>query len=308
MKVTGVLVILLLATVLPVDRPVSIAQTVEPGCADHRRASRDVILCEDFDDAEWPQRWDIGSNEGMWPTADFVQCGRGFGFHSRCAAWSNRLIFDTFWGHWGYDAWRAFVPQSAFYVRWFQYISDPYEWGTLEDKSVMLHDPPLASMTAYVASNRNHLPVEPHSGPGMPFVANYQDLDWPETGWQFTRVNRFQNQGNDITLQPGRWYLFEWYLRMNTPGVSDGATRLWIDDASRGVPRQTLRLAYDDMRWLRTVDAGKQFGFLRLTAYNQRCDIAPQKCPPIGPAIRDQYQGWDGIVVSRSSIGRSRVN
>jgi hypothetical protein len=275
-------------------------------CSDREQATGNLLLCDDFDDADFLQLWDIGSNGGVWPSADFVKCAPFFGFQSRCAAWSNRLIFDTAWGHWGFDAWRTFEPQSEFYVRWFQQMSDPYEWGPLEDKSLMLHDPPLASMTAYVGSSRNHLPTEPHSGPGMPFIANYQDLDWSETGGHFERINRFQNQGKDITLQPGRWYVFEWYLKMNTPGVSNGVTKLWIDDASRGAPQQTLRLAYDDMRWLRKQDAGKKFGFLRLTTYRQRCDIAPEECPPFGPGLLDQSQRWDGIVVSKRPTSRSR--
>jgi hypothetical protein len=271
-------------------------------CSDRGLASRDVLLCEDFEDGTFLQRWDVGSNAGTWPNADFVRCGDGFGFLSRCGAWSNLLLFDTSWGHWGFDAWHPFAPQSEFYVRWFQQVSETYEWGPLEDKSLMLHDPPLASMTAYVGSSRNHLPTERHSGPGMPFIANYQDLDWPETGGQFEKINRFQNQGRDITLQPGVWYVFEWYLRMNTPGRSDGVTQLWIDEAMGGSSRRTLRLAYDDMRWLRGQDAGKQFGFVRLTAYRQRCDMTPEQCPPAGPAILNQSQHWDGIIVSRKRI------
>jgi hypothetical protein len=308
MNVTASLFVLLLAIASQIDLPFSIALANGRGCNRHGLASRHVVLCDDFEKLDFLQRWNIGSNSGLWPTSNFVKCERGFGFLSRCAAWSNQLVFDTYWGHWGFDAWHAFAPQSEFYVRWFQYISDPYEWGPLEDKSVMLHDPPLASMTAYVASSRNHLPTQPHSGPGMPFIANYQDLDWAETGGQFEKINRFQNQGNDITLQPGRWYLFEWYLKMNTPGMSDGVTKLWIDEAFPPRSRQTLRLAYDDMRWLRSEDAAKRFGFLRLTAYRQRCDMAPEECPPFGPAMLNQSQRWDGIVVSRKPIGRSRVH
>jgi hypothetical protein len=116
-------------------------------------------------------------------------------------------------------------------------------------------------------------------------------------------VNRFQNQNNNITLQPGRWYLFEWYVKLNRPGVSDGVTRLWIDDASQPIARQTLRLEYDDMRWRQSHDAGKRFGFVRLTAYHQRCDLDPNTCPPNGPAILDQSQRWDHLVVSRRPIG-----
>ena len=225
-----------------------------------------------------------------------------FGFRDRCAAWSNWLSFDREWGFYGYDARRTFQPAPAFYVRWYQYISDPFVWGTLEDKSVMLHDVD-ETIVAYVGTDRNQLPVEPNSGPGKPFVANYQDVDVQETGWQYTRVNRFQNLGRTITLQPGKWYLFEWYVKLNTPGRPDGETRLWIDDASVPISSQTLRIEYTDMRWLKKSDGGKKFGLLRLTVYHQRCDIGVNTCPPNGPAIIQQSQRWDQIVISKSRVG-----
>src|SRR6266571_2960703 len=272
----------------------------ESSCPGGSNPNPDVVLCEDFEDGA-ASRWDIGSRGSMYTASQFVRCD-GFGFRDPCAAWSNNLAFDSEWGFWGYDARRMFEPQSEFYVRWYQYISDPYTWGTLEDKSVLLHDP-AETMTAYVGTNRNELPVERDSGPGLPFVANYQDPDWPETGGRYTRVNRFQNQGNNITLRPGRWYLFEWYVKLNTPGAPDGTTKLWIDDASEPIASQTLRMHYTDMRWVRSKDAGKQFGLLRLSVYHQRCDSVPNTCPPNGPAILNQYQRWDDIVVSRTPVG-----
>lgn len=262
----------------------------------------DVLLSDDFEDGAFVQRWDIGSQANTWPPGQFVQCGAGIGFRDNCAAWSNRLLFDGYFGFWGYDAWRPFVPHAEFYVRWYQYVSESYTWGTLEDKSLILHDPD-ATITAYIAISRNHLPLEQDSGPGLPFLANYQDVDWPDTGGQYTRVNRFQNRGNNIVLQPGRWYLFEWYVRLNTPGASDGITRLWIDDATHPIVHQTLRMEYDDVRWLRSTDAGRAFGFIRLTAYHQRCDVDPTTCPPNGPAVLDQWQRWDHVVVSTTAVG-----
>lgn len=273
------------------------------GCPDDDAPDSDVLLCDDFEDGGFEARWDIGGHQGAWPISQFVLCDAdNFGFHDRCAAWSNHLLFDREWGFYGYDARRAFAPQSDFYVRWYQHISQPYTWGPLEDKSVMLHDR-SNTLVAYVGTNRNHLPVEPNSGPGMPFVANYQDLDWPETGDKYTRVNRFQNQGRNITLELGKWYLFEWHIRLNTPGSSNGLTRLWIDDASRPVHGQTLRMEHADMRWLRNRDAGRQFGVLRLTVYDQRCDSTPNTCPPNGPSILFQSHRWDRIVVSRAPVG-----
>ena len=272
---------------------------VESNC--DRNASPNVILCEDFEDGAFQTRWNIGSRGGKWPPAEFVRCG-GFGFRDGCAAWSNTLAFDGEWGFWGYDGRRMFVPQSEFYVRWYQYVSDPYVWGTLEDKAVLLHDP-AETILAYVGTSRNQLPVEPNSGPGMPFIDNSQDVDWPETGGRFTHINRFQNQGRNITLEPGKWYLFEWYIKLNTPGVANGLTKLWVDDATRPITTQTLRMDYKDMRWLRSGEAGTEFGLLRLTTYHQRCDGTPNTCPPRGPEILTQHQRWDDIVVSKTPVG-----
>jgi hypothetical protein len=275
----------------------------EPFCPGGARPNADVVLCEGFEDEGVQKRWDIGGHQGVWPISQFVQCTEDrFGFHDRCAAWSNRLVFDQEWGFYGYDARRPFPPQSEFYVRWYQYISNPYVWGTLEDKSVLLHDQDNI-ITAYVGTNRNHLPVVRDSGPGMPYIANYQDVDTPETGGRYTLVNRFQNQQRNITLQPGKWYLFEWYVRLNSPGLSNGVTRLWIDDATDPITTQTLRMEYRDMRWLKYEHVNRQFGVVRLTVYDQRCDIGRNTCPPNGPDMLDQSQRWDQIVISKRPIG-----
>jgi hypothetical protein len=279
------------------------AVSQEPFCPGGASPNPNVVLCESFEDLGFLKRWDIGGHQGVWPVSQFVQCTDDrFGFHDRCAAWSNRLVFDQEWGFYGYDGRRPFPPQSEFYVRWYQYISNPYTWGTLEDKSVLIHDPEN-TITAYVGTNRNHLPVVLDSGPGMPYVANYQDVDTPETGGRYTMVNRFQNQKRNITLQPGRWYLFEWHVRLNSPGLSDGIARLWIDDATNPITAQTLRMEYRNMRWLKREQANRQFGVVRLTVYDQRCDIGRNTCPPNGPDILDQSQRWDHIVVSKSPIG-----
>jgi hypothetical protein len=161
------------------------AVPAESFCPGGARPNSNVLLCDAFEDSGIEKRWDIGGHQGVWPTSQFVLCTDDrFGFHDRCAAWSNKLVFDQEWGFYGHDARRPFPPQSEFYVRWYQYISNPYVWGTLEDKSVLLHDAGN-TITAYVGTNRNHLPVVRDSGPGMPYVANYQDVDRPETGGQF---------------------------------------------------------------------------------------------------------------------------
>jgi hypothetical protein len=272
-------------------------------CPGGDQADPAVILCDDFEDPASLLLWEIDSNKNAWRRTQFVQCtDERFGFGDRCAAWTNRLVFDGEWGYYGYDARRSFVPQSEFYVRWYQWISEQYHWGTLEDKSVILHDH-ARSISAYVATSRNQQPEIANSGPGVPFVANYQDLDWRDTDGQFTNVNRFQNQGRDLTLERGKWYLFEWYVKLNTPGEADGVTKLWIDDATQPIAEQTLRMHHTNLRWLRKADGAKQFGTVRLTVYHQRCDRPRHTCPPVGPAILDQSHRWDQIVISRNPIG-----
>src|SRR5262245_57317254 len=168
----------------------------ESSCETGRSRSADVLLCEDFNGLV-QAKWDIGSRGASWRPSRFAVCRAGFGFGDRCAAWSNYLLFDHEWGFYGYDARRIFPARSELYIRWYQYVSNPFVWGTLEDKSVMLHDR-AETIVAYVGTNRNHLPTEQNSGPGLPFVANYQDVDWPETNGQFERVNWFQNQNRNI--------------------------------------------------------------------------------------------------------------
>ena len=275
---------------------------LEHFCPGGDRADPEVLFCEDFEDRASVRRWDVTSRGNAWAPSDFVRCDQGFGFGGGCAAWSNQLVFDTSWGYWGYSAKADFPPRDEFYVRWYQYISSPFVWGRLEDKSLLARDP-SETIIGYVGTSRNHLPTEPNSGPGVPFVANYQDFDWGETGGQYSKVNRFQNQGRNITLEPGKWYLFEWYVKVNSSGMSDGITKLWVDDATEPIQTQTLRMHHTDMRWLKASDTGKRFGELQLTVYDQRCDTAPNICPPNGPEILKQSQRWDDIVVSRHSVG-----
>jgi hypothetical protein len=85
--------------------------------------------------------------------------------------------------------------------------------------------------------------------------------------------------------------------------MTDGVTKLWVDDATEPIRSQTLRLHYTDMRWIKSSDVGKQFGELQLTVYHQRCDGVPNMCPPNGPEVLTQSHRWDDLVVSRHAIG-----
>src|SRR3989442_9389165 len=100
----------------------SATPSVDSFCRGVSNPSQNVVLCEDFEDDAVNTRWDIGSNRGLLSASRFVRCDDDFGFHDRCAAWRNQLVFDNAWGFYGYDGRRAFTPQSEFYVRWYQYV------------------------------------------------------------------------------------------------------------------------------------------------------------------------------------------
>lgn len=271
-------------------------------CPGGSNPNANVVWCDNFQQGDYLSRWMIGSNKDQWPASDFVK-STAFGFNDSSAAWTNNLVFDDYWGYFGYDASDYFPPQSEFYIRFYQYVSNPYTWGSLEDKSVLLHDA-SRSLDTYIATSRvgGGESCEAVAGAkGKPVFINYQDRDWPEMGGQCTKVNRYQNQGNDITLQPGKWYLFEAYIKLNTAGSNNGIVKLWIDDASVPITTQTLRLAYTDMRFLRSGDAGKKLSELRLTVYNQRCDSG-SACP----SQRNQFHKWDNFVISTTPIGPMR--
>jgi len=105
-----------------------------------------------------------------------------------------------------------------------------------------------------------------------------------------------------VTLVPGRWYLFEWHVKLNSPGASDGVAELWIDDASRPIATQTLRLSRRDMQWRASRDASARLlGALRLTARD--CDKATPACPDGEAASPHDSHRWDHIVVSRMPVG-----
>jgi hypothetical protein len=61
-------------------------------------------------------------------------------------------------------------------------------------------------------------------------------------------------------------------------------SKLWIDDATHPIAAQTLRMQHDDMRWLKAHQTGTHLA-VRLTVYDQRCDIGRNTCPPNGPSI-----------------------
>jgi hypothetical protein len=68
-----------------------------------------------------------------------------------------------------------------------------------------------------------------------------------------------QNQGNDLTIVPGRWYYVEVQLKLNTPGnVANAEYRLWMDDCGTDglgcTGPGTLRSEHTGRRFRTTTD------------------------------------------------------
>jgi hypothetical protein len=144
----------------------------------------------------------------------------------------------------------TFAPLPEVYVRWYQNVSIA---GVSQADGVASLSDPGDRMTISIAATRT-----------------------PET--------------ERITSDTGTWHLFEWHVVLNTPGVSDGITELWVDDAGRAIDTQTLRLRRDNVQWRGRGDAGILLATLRLPASGH----------PHG--LR-----WNHLAISSRHIGASAV-
>ena len=277
--------------------PVSDSAGVEPICPGGTNPDPHVIMCENFETgtglATWSSSpWCCDKNgDGLVsrPETEFVICGSQ-GFRSNCAAWTDayqhgqhyaqRTILNT-----GFD---------ESYARWYVYISDPFKWDPIGDKNFMLRDLTGGTFNPYVLTSL--------WGTGRPHIIIYNNgatpcvsQSTPSPNREYVAcVNRTQNMHNDLTLRPGKWYLFEWYVKLNTPGMADGVTKLWVDDATVPLSAQTLRASYTDIVFRTAADRGRRLTDVMLTAYaNTRATNA----------IPTQYTKWDDIVISKARVG-----
>jgi hypothetical protein len=107
-----------------------------------------------------------------------------------------------------------------------------------------------------------------------------------------------QNQNNNITFQPGRWYRIGFYVKLNDPGIANGVAKIWIDDTELATSSPTLRLSYDNLL-IRAAGTDPTWGYNAafLTLYHQRCDLGTA-CP----AVINQWMKWDNILVATEPI------
>jgi hypothetical protein len=73
--------------------------------------------------------------------------------------------------------------------------------------------------------------------------------------WTFTALR--QNTGPVATVRPGLWDRLKLYVKLNTPGASDGVVKLWVNDV--------LRVAYSNVNIRQTTSYG--MNKLNLSSY-----------------------------------------
>jgi hypothetical protein len=86
-----------------------------------------------------------------------------------------------------------------------------------------------------------------------------------------------QNVGTPVAVVPGQWDKIKLYVRLNSPGQSDGVVRLWVNDQ--------LKAQYE----LLNIREATQYGMnkLNLSSYSNP------------PAISNGVQWWDEFLLSR---------
>lgn len=256
-----------------------------------------ALFADDFEDGTWSDTWDptgycceTDGQPGLsLADRNSVRCG-GYGFEDNCAAHSGSRG-----GYWAHGP--RFAESEEIYIRWYSYFSNPWTPDPGTNKLMDVNDGAI-SMQAFCNSSL--------FGSGKPAVILYGNGQAPcaaqptPLNGEYARcVNRYQNQSNDLRIEPGNWYLFEWHCKLNTVGSQDGVTRLWVDKVTPGVPgpaTQTLRLEYTDCTF--RSNTAQKFRQLWLTAYQT---ATSDSALPQAPA--NQTEKWDRIVVSRSKIG-----
>lgn len=310
-----------------------IFSTADLNAAEPICSRADIAYCDDFEDGNWilpsasrplSRLWDPtgyccdtnqnGKIDFNFPPANnyeernAVHCGSGKGFQDNCAAQSGSdKVSGSGGGYWAHSPSMGTSSKTELYMRWYLYLTNPFVFDNSGDKSLLFEGPGGFQLFLNI-SEGNGDGVTP--GDGIPMLASYTN-DRYACGNQPTAIGghyyscaiRHQNQGNNLKLEQGNWYLFEWYVRLNTVGMSNGETKLWIDKVQPGVAvtQQTLRMHYTDMTFRDA--AGMAINQIWLTPYMNSTGRNGGADPPLPPKAPFQHQSWDNIVVGTSPIG-----
>lgn len=256
--------------------------SAEPGCDG---SDPSMLFCDDFEDRQWfATDCDNGGpssteNDGWCATifygpdpqgTNFGRCGGQGAGGTDCAAGTGPRKGTS--GMMADHGLRNETRTDEIYVRYYVKLLSGFQWG---------HEKMLTFNESVGAGGIRWGVLNSYFGGGVSaFITPYEDK------W------RFQNQGNELRISVGSWYMLELHIKLNTPGVPNGVYELWLDDCGPNgtscPASSTLRSRHTDMTFRGSGDNGR-IGALWFEAW--------ANAPSVGESYLDQ------IVVSTRRIG-----
>jgi len=285
-RATGTFVLLLSAAMF-FSHPVLAQECANP--------QPDWVFCEDFEGASFLAQWqEVSHSERKVreTNPDHVLEGNS----------SMKLVFPPgdeegsgYMHHW----WDPGPDQPEIYLRFYVKYQNGFDYGDWDVKMPGVNghrpgdlygpragqEPDGTEFSCHVLS----LGIPDSRGPSEAKepMFYYYHLDQGGPWGQFG----YQNQGNEVALDDGRWYCIETWVKVNTVNqhpdgsyteLSDGEQRMWIDGQEVAY--------YNGIRWRNRPDV--QANDLFHTGWTGR-----------PTASAEQYRWEDAFVVSTSRIG-----
>jgi hypothetical protein len=232
----------------------------EPGC-NPSSPNPNYVLCDDFDQGKWAATCNEPNspNNNGWllcnstwqrtPPPPAVTCAGAGAGGTNCAATSTLLGGDGGNAQLGMH---GFYPNNAvydeLYIRFYLKMSAGYQFNNNQKFISFIRSAYQGGIDLGGAFTRRLSELYMAAGWDCD-DNNYRNPQNPAGSWCYLA----QNQGNKLTLQPGRWYYVEFHVKNNTYNVRDGIARVWADDCGvdgrgcTGAP--TLRSKYTNVGW-----------------------------------------------------------
>jgi len=242
--------------------------SAEPGC-NPANPNPNYLMCDDWEDGTHIAVNNSAdpANDGWWLTSirnmpGGAACGGGAGLVGTNCSQRNILILNS-----DGSGSNAYVSTHGWYqdqrldgyrMRFYFMFRPGYVFGNSQ-KFLSGQDGPHTPGIVHFGLGRNVdvmelCPVESCNNRNGPYLQ--------------------QNQGNNITLVPGKQYYFEVRFVLNTPGVSNGIFQMWINDCGAtgictGSP--ILRESRSDVLY-RAAGDNRQFGGIFLDIWGNPSD------------------------------------
>lgn len=158
------------------------------------------------------------------------------------------------------------------YLRVFSKFDQGYVWPNDSQKIAIIN------LTDGVSSQRRYQ-VYVYVDSNGEYAADHSNI----STWQFFALPL--NQGVRADVRVGQWDELKLHVRLNTPGVSDGVVRLWVNGE--------LKLAYDNVN----IREGTDYGMGRLIMSSYATDSSGS----------DGTQWWDALSLTEQDPGSNGI-